>query len=45
MDKENLTDYIKWLLSQLEEISSNDIDKSTVKTMLLSIIGEMYSHT
>lgn len=45
MDKEKLTDYIKWLLSQLEEISSNDIDKGTVKTMLLSIIGEMYSRT
>lgn len=45
MDKENLTDYIKWLLSQLEEISSDDIDKGTVKTMLLSIIGEMYSAT
>ena len=45
MDKEKLTDYIKWLLSQLEEISNNDIDKDTVKTMLLSIIGEMYSMT
>lgn len=45
MDKEKLTDYIKWLLSQLEEISNNDIDKDTVKTMLLSIIGEMYSKT
>lgn len=45
MDKEKLTDYIKWLLSQLEEMSSDDIDKATVKTMLLSIIGEMYSHT
>lgn len=45
MDKEKLTDYIKWLLSQLEEISSEDIDKGTVKTMLLSIIGEMYSVT
>ena len=44
MDKENLTDYIKWLLSQLDEITSNDIDKDTVKTMLLSIIGEMYTH-
>ena len=43
MDKENLTDYIKWLLSLLEEIASDDIDKSMVKTMLLSIIGEMYS--
>lgn len=39
-----LTEYIKWLLSQLDEINSNDIDKDTVKTMLLSIIGEMYSH-
>ena len=45
MDKENLTEYIKWLLSQLEEINSDDIDKGTVKTMLLSIIGEMYSAT
>lgn len=44
MDKEKLTDYIKWLLSQLDEITSNDIDKDTVKTMLLSIIGEMYTH-
>ena len=44
MDKENLTDYIKWLLSQLDEITKNDIDKGTVKTMLLSIIGEMYTH-
>ena len=44
MDKESLTEYIKWLLSQLDEITSNDIDKGTVKTMLLSIIGEMYSH-
>ena len=43
MDKEKLTDYIKWLLSLLEEIASDDIDKSMVKTMLLSIIGEMYS--
>ena len=44
MDKEALTEYIKWLLSQLDEIESDDIDKGTVKTMLLSIIGEMYSH-
>lgn len=43
MDKEKLTEYIKWLLSQLDEISSDDIDKGTVRTMLLSIIGEMYS--
>lgn len=43
MDKEKLTDYIKWLLYLLEEIASDDIDKSMVKTMLLSIIGEMYS--
>jgi uncharacterized protein YutE (UPF0331/DUF86 family) len=45
MDKEKLTEYIKWILSQVDEIDSNDIEKSTVKTMLLSIIGEMYSHT
>ena len=45
MDKENLTDYIKWLISQLDEIESDEIDKGTVKNMLLSIIGEMYSHT
>ena len=44
MDKEKLTDYIKWLLSQLDEIASDEIDKGTVKTMLLSIIGEMYTH-
>lgn len=44
MDKEYLTDYIKWLLSQLDEIASNDIDKETVKIMLLSIVGEMYSN-
>ncbi len=44
MDKENLTEYIKWLLSQLDEINRDDIDKGTVKTMLLSIIGEMYTH-
>jgi hypothetical protein len=44
MDKERLTEYIKWLLSQLDEIDSNDIDKGTVKTMLKSIIGEMYTH-
>lgn len=42
MNKEKLTDYIKWLLSQLDEISSEDIDKITVRTMLLSIIGKMY---
>lgn len=45
MDKEKLTEYIKWILSQVDEIDSNDIEKGTVKTMLLSIIGEMYSHT
>ena len=43
MDKEALTEYIKWLLSQLDDIESDDIDKGTVKTLLLSIIGEMYS--
>lgn len=44
MDKENLIDYIKWLLSQLDEIKSDDIDKGTVKTLLLSIIGEVVTH-
>lgn len=44
-DKEKLTDYIKWLLSQLDEISSDTIDKDTVKGMLLSIVGEMYTLT
>lgn len=44
MDREKLTNYIKWLLTQIDEIVSDDIDKGTVKTMLLSIIGEMYSH-
>ena len=44
MDKENLTDYIKWLLWKIDEIDREDIDKQMVKTMLLSIIGEMYSH-
>lgn len=42
-DKEKLTDYIKWLLSQLDEISSDTVSKKTVKTMLLSIVGEMYT--
>ena len=45
MDKEKLTEYIKWILSQVDEIDSNDIERGTVKIMLLSIIGEMYSHT
>lgn len=42
-NKEKLIDYIKWLLSQLDEISSDTIDKDTVKIMLLSIVGEMYT--
>ena len=44
MDKQNLAEYIRWLLSQLGEIDRDIVDKETVKTMLLSIIGEMYSH-
>ena len=43
MEKEQITDYIKWLLSELDEITSESVDKTTVKTMLLSIIGEMYT--
>lgn len=45
MDKEKITDYINWLMSQIDEIASDEIDKGTVKTILLSIIGKMYSHT
>jgi len=44
MDKAQITEYIKWLLSQLDEITSDEIDKGTVKTMLLSVIGEIYTH-
>ena len=44
MDKESLTDYIKWLLSQVDETQGDLIEKETVRTMFLSIIGEMYSH-
>ena len=35
---------VKSILSQVDEIDSNDIEKGKVKTMLLSIIGEMHSH-
>ena len=44
MDKAQITEYIKWLLSQIDEITSDEIDKGTVKTMLLSVIGEIYTH-
>lgn len=44
-NKEKLIDYIKWLLSQLDEISSDAIGEETVKIMLLSIVGEMYTLT
>ena len=44
MDKENLTNYIKSLLIMIDEIDSDVIDKETIKTMLLSIVGEMYTH-
>ena len=44
MEKEQITDYIKWLLSEIDEMESESVDKTTVKTMLLSIIGEMYTH-
>ena len=43
MEKEQITDYIKWLLSELDEITSESVDKTTVKTMLLSVIGELYT--
>ena len=42
MNKENLTDYIKWLLTELDSIESDVIDKDTVRIMMKSIIGEMY---
>ena len=42
LDKESLTDYIKWLLTELDGIQSDVIDKETVRIMILSIIGEMY---
>ena len=44
MDKAQITEYIKWLLSQIDEITSDEIDKGTVKNMLLSVIGEIYTH-
>lgn len=44
MGKESLTEYIKWLLSQVNDTEGDRIDKKEVRTMLLSIIGEMYSH-
>lgn len=36
MDKEALAEYIKWLISGLDD--AENIDKKAVKTMLLSII-------
>lgn len=42
MDKEKITDYIKWLLSQIDEITSDSLDKGMVRMILLSVIGEMY---
>ena len=41
MDKEKVTDYVRWLLAQLDRMV--EIDKSTARTMLLSVIGEIYS--
>lgn len=42
-DKENLTEYIKWILSQLDEIDGDVVEKKIAKTMILSILGEMYT--
>lgn len=42
VDRDDLVDYIKWLLDNLNNINGNNVDKREVKTMLLSIIGEMY---
>lgn len=44
MDKENLVDYIKWLINELDKTDGEHMDKKEVKTMLLSIIGEMYTN-
>ncbi len=44
MDKEAITEYIKWLLAQIDETQGDLIEKETVRTMFLSIIGEMYSN-
>lgn len=41
-DPEKITNYVKWLLSLLDEIKGEDIDKSEVRVMLLSVIGEVY---
>lgn len=41
--KEELTDYIKWLLSDIDKIEGDTVDKKDVKFMLRSIVGEMYS--
>lgn len=43
MDKEQLTDYIKWLLSEVEESDGDTLTKKQVIKLLDSIIGEMYS--
>jgi len=40
-NKENLVEYIRWLLAELDKMDDN-ISKSEARTMLLSIIGEMY---
>jgi len=42
MDKENIVEYIKWLISQLDEKYCSVVEKNEVKKMLLSIIGELY---
>ncbi len=43
MDKEQLTDYIKWILSDVEKSEGDTLTKKQVIKLLESIIGEMYS--
>lgn len=43
MNREAIAEYIKCLLSQLDEIVGDVIDKDTAEIMLLSIIGKIYS--
>lgn len=40
-DRLRITGYIRWLIRELEKKPAS-IDKDEVKTMLLSVIGELY---
>lgn len=43
MDKDDLVDYIKWLISELDKTDGEYIDKKEARIMLLAIIGKMYT--